>query len=372
MMMKEFLEKLSAERCRDLEVRNTMDLSMIFEDGGDNIDARRLYINHFRRIPNLILIKGIDSQKAGKWIEQNHKDSITDCFFIESVQHKKESYFEDVYYFLFDDLLVHLNEHATASLYYRKTDDKLVHDLVLRIKKFKKNDFTRRKPEVKLLVKSYGGLDTRKMEVLRPKLSIEDNYNDDFLSVHQTILNRLQKKNDKGLVLLHGKPGTGKTSYIRYLITKIKKPVIFLPPNMAASITDPGLMEVLIDNPNSVFVIEDAENIIVDRNLNGASSVSALLNLADGLLSDCLNIQIICSFNTDLSRVDNALMRKGRLIAKYEFTDLNAVKAQALSNKLGFVSVITSPMTLAAVYNQNETDYAATTQRRTIGFKNAI
>jgi len=49
------------------------------------------------------------------------------------------------------------------------------------------------------------------LEITRPKLSIEDNYNDDFLPVHQTILDRLRKKNDKGLVLLHGKPGTGKT-----------------------------------------------------------------------------------------------------------------------------------------------------------------
>ena len=141
---------------------------------------------------------------------------------------------------------------------------------------------------------------------------------------------------------------------------------------MAASITDPGLMNVLVRNPNSVFVIEDAEEIIIDRNRSGSSSVSALLNLADGLLSDCLNIQIICSFNTDLSRVDSALTRKGRLIAKYEFLELDTPKAQALSNKLGFSSIISSPMTLAAVYNQNETEFAAATLRRTVGFKIAV
>jgi ATP-dependent 26S proteasome regulatory subunit len=128
----------------------------------------------------------------------------------------------------------------------------------------------------------------------------------------------------------------------------------------------------LIDHPNSIFVIEDAENIIIDRNHNGSSSVSALLNLADGLLSDCLNIQIICSFNTDLSYVDSALMRKGRLIAKYEFAELEMSKAQALSNKLGFSSAITLPMTLAAVYNQHEREFGATVQRKTIGFNVAM
>jgi hypothetical protein len=40
--------------------------------------------------------------------------------------------------------------------------------------------------------------------------------------------------------------------------------------------------------------------------------------------------------------------------------------------KLGFSSIIASPMTLAAVYNQNETEFAATMQRRDVGFKIAV
>jgi len=254
-------------------------------------------------------------------------------------------------------------------LLFRKTDHAQIDRIVNEITKFK----SKGQRNIELLVAAArGGFETKSMEISKPQFSIAQNYNDDFVPVHQTILNRLRKKNDKGLLLLHGNPGTGKTSYIRYLITKTSKPVIFLPPNMAASITDPALMNVLIDNPNSIFVIEDAENIIIDRNRCGSSSVSALLNLADGLLSDCLNIQIICSFNTDLSRVDSALTRKGRLIAKYEFTELEVPKAQALSNKLGFKSIIASPMTLAAVYNQHEAEFAAALQRRSMGFKIAV
>jgi len=367
--MKEFLEKLSAERCTDLKVHNTMDMGCVFT-GDDSMDAKQLYITYFCRIPNWIELEAIDCKKAGEWLVQNHKDRIADCCYIKRYKKHKGIYFDDVYYFLFDDLLVYLNENQSeAQFLYRKTDIALVDKVVDEIRKFKKRKYTRKKPEIELLVTStYSGLSTVSMEISKPKFSIEDNYNDDFLQVHQTILERLGKKNDKGLVLLHGKPGTGKTSYIRYLITKVKKQVIFLPPNMAASLTDPDLMRLLIHTPNSIFVIEDAENILIDRNQNGSSSVSTLLNLADGLLSDCLNIQIVCSFNTDLSRVDSALTRKGRLIAKYEFSELSIPKAQALSNKLGFSSVIDSPMTLAAVYNQNEMEFSATGQRRMIGF----
>ena len=363
--MKEQFEKLSAERCTDLEFRNTITAMPLFVD--DSINENNLYLTRFGRIPNRFCLHDINCKKANEWFLQTYRDSITDCYYNDYGEKSKKFY--KVYYFLFDDLLVYVEKWGKVTFLYRKTDITLINKIVNEIKKLKKRNHN--PGGIELLVNN-DGLNTRWMEISRPKLSIEDNYNDDFLPVHQTILSRLRKKNDKGLVLLHGKPGTGKTSYIRYLISKTKKRVIFLPPNMAASITDPGLMNVLIENPNSVFVIEDAENIIIDRNRSGSSSVSALLNLADGLLSDCLNIQIICSFNTDLSRVDSALTRKGRLIAKYEFLELDTPKAQALSNKLGFSSVIASPMTLATVYNQNETEFAATTLRKTVGFKIAV
>ncbi|MBK6989370.1 MAG: AAA family ATPase [Bacteroidetes bacterium] len=130
--------------------------------------------------------------------------------------------------------------------------------------------------------------------------------------------------------MLHGKPGTGKLHTSVTHVQPLKKDIIFLPPNMAKVITNPDLISILIDNPNSIFVIEDAENIVADREQDGKSPVSALLNISDGLLSDCLNIQIICSFNTPLSKVDSALLRKGRLIAKYEFNELMLKKAQHL------------------------------------------
>ena len=368
------LEKLSAERCMDLNVQNTADLYGIYRSS-DAPNAEFLFISYFHIVPNSIDLQGIDAEKANKWFTETYREAIKEHFYTKTYHWKLnfDFYFDNVYYILFDDLLLHINiELSRIECFYRKTDSATVDKIVTEFLKFKEKR-SRAKPTIDLLTIGHSGLNTTSMDISKPKLSIEENYNDDFLPIHQTIVNRLRKKNDKGLVLLHGKPGTGKTSYIRYLISIVKKKkVIFLPPNMAACITDPSLMNLLIDNPDSIFVIEDAENIIIDRNRNGSSSVSALLNLADGLLSDCLNIQIICSFNTDLSQVDSALMRKGRLIAKYEFQELETRKAQALSDKLGFSSVITSPMTLAAVYNQNEAEFSAIQQRRTIGFRAAV
>jgi hypothetical protein len=64
-----------------------------------------------------------------------------------------------------------------------------------------------------------------------------------------------------------------------------------------------------------------------------------------------------------------ALMRKGRLIAKYEFKELEIEKAKTLSQKLGFTTLLNSPMTLTAIYNQDEKDFQQVKRNNSIGFK---
>jgi len=187
----------------------------------------------------------------------------------------------------------------------------------------------------------------------------------------EIIRKRLGRKEDKGIVLLHGLPGTGKTTYLRYLIGKIKKRVLFLSPAVAENLMNPDFIQLLIDNPNTVLIIEDAENIIMDRKYSAGSSVSNLLNISDGLLADFLNVQLICTFNSSLTFIDSALLRKGRLIAKYEFGKLGAAKAQRLSDHLGFDRVIEKPMTIAEIANPNEKEQKET-KLEVIGFRNSI
>jgi hypothetical protein len=143
---------------------------------------------------------------------------------------------------------------------------------------------------------------------------------------------------------------------------------LFLSPNIAGCLIDPEFIDLLVDNPNSVIIIEDAENIIMDRRTNQNSSVSNLLNISDGLLADFLNVQLICTFNNSVTLVDNALMRKGRLIAKHEFKKLCVKKAQRLSDHLGFRSVVTRPMTIAEIANPLEKE-SKTERTEVIGFR---
>jgi hypothetical protein len=120
--------------------------------------------------------------------------------------------------------------------------------------------------------------------------------------------------------------------------------------------TKPGFLPFLMQHPNSILIVEDAENIIHDRMQNSFlpnQAVANLLNLSDGLLGDAMHQQIICTFNCDVKGIDPALLREGRLVIEHKFDKLNAENARRLCVELGIAGNgedIHEPTTLAEIY----------------------
>ncbi|MBO9564483.1 MAG: AAA family ATPase [Niastella sp.] len=352
---------------------NTLDQRIINANSiFDNyyIDSKALYMYCFAAVPCISFVDDIEGEKAYTAFQEKYKALVESVHTYRKFKRgDKKVDFNDTIVILKDRCVLEFSE-GYCELLHDSANELLIGELIGFLRQFKERQ--RRKPlEINLIVKSGNYLELKAMEIKRTKLDLDLYYEDDFQEVDAHIRKRLNQKDDKGIVLLHGVPGSGKTTYLRHLIGRIKKKVMFLSPNIAGSLTDPDFIDLLIDNPNSVVIIEDAENVIMDRRNNPHSSVSNLLNISDGLLADFLNVQLICTFNSSLTMIDSALMRKGRLIARYEFGKLSIPKAQRLSNQLGFDTLIKQPMTIAEITNPGE-PVSQQQQVQVIGFRRAV
>ena len=318
------------------------------------LDSKTLYLYCFNLLPSINYIGHIDGEKSFAGFKERFSGLIDHVHQYQWYKIKRNAYqFDKTILLLSNNCILEFDDNY-CEIYHDGKQQDFVSTVTSLVNEFKERQ--RRQPlEINLIVQVRSRLELKAMEIKRTKLDLDLFYEDEFRLTDEIIRKRLNQKNDKGIVLLHGLPGTGKTTYLRYLIGKIKKRVLFLSPTVAGNLMNPDFIELLIDNPNTVLIIEDAENIIMERKHNSGSSVSNLLNISDGLLADFLNVQLICTFNSSLTMVDSALMRKGRLIAKYEFDKLSVSKAQRLSKHFGFDTVITRPMAIAEIANQHET-----------------
>lgn len=347
----------------DFEFLNEIDFLDCYTE--NSLDFERFFYKLNKQIGIRVSYPNFDLENFLPQIETQF-----DCkkfYLSQNYNGSKRIYNSHYFYFLRKDVIIVIgNRFVGIELYHtHNTDNEFLNE----VRKVFENPKWLRKTQqlIGLITMIKSELEIQYFPIDKVRLDLNLNYNDDFLSVHHTIYSRLKKRKEKGLVLLHGKPGTGKTNYIRYLINHLKKEIIFLPSNYAEVVTTPAFLNFLIQRANSILVIEDAENIIMQRSGERNIAIANLLNLCDGMLSDCLNIQVICTFNNDISKIDQALLRKGRLIAEYEFKPLQLDKAQRLSNSLGFNTTAKSSMTLAEIYNQGDKN-ASNTNKVLIGF----
>lgn len=208
------------------------------------------------------------------------------------------------------------------------------------------------------------------------ELDILRHYNDDFITENEIIKEFIGADNESGLLILHGDKGTGKSTYIRHLISvNPEKKFVYIPANLVSMLSQPNFSSFLMTLQNHIIILEDCEEAIKDRKSNGTpAAVSLLLNMTDGLLSDGLGLKFICTFNDDVKNIDSALLRKGRLISKYEFKPLCMDKANELLESLygaGWKNgeyktepVTNKDMSLADIYNFYKTSYEK--ERRSI------
>lgn len=193
------------------------------------------------------------------------------------------------------------------------------------------------------------GLDVRFTDLKNYEVDLIPYMPDEIRDFREQLLQDLQDSVGAGLYLLHGEPGTGKTSFIKSVVAEYDGPCLFITPGFARDLASADLLPILSNYPEAILIIEDAEQVLMKRAQDNASAVSSLLNMSDGFLSDYLNLNIFCTFNTILDDIDTALLRKGRLKGLLEFRKLEPEEANRLADKLGEKPEFSKPVTLAEI-----------------------
>ena len=356
----------SESKLQPIDLKNK-DL-IIFHNPGSYINCNRMYFGYFNKIPNIISIEDINTKLYENWFEKEYCNKIIKHHYQKEflINSNKFEYTDNI--FLLENEIVVNIEDSNVYLLFSEEQCDIVTSILNSLKKFKIK--SKKTTDISLIYSLNGELDTKELNIKKPNIDFDIHYNEDFQPIHQEIVKQLNKKDSNGLYLFHGQPGTGKSTYIKYLIHQLKKKVIFISPKMAGELDNLSMTPFLLDNKNTVFVIEDAEELISSREEVRNSNLSMLLNLTDGLLGESLGIQIIATFNTDVKNIDKALLRKGRLSTIYEFKNLTLDRTNSLLQKLGHTIEVDNPLPVAEIFNFDKDNHYIPKLQKAVGFGN--
>lgn len=214
---------------------------------------------------------------------------------------------------------------------------------------------------------------------IRPSASLKtpdflDNYNTDF---PENKIKNFLRSDVGGICIFNGKPGCGKSTYIKRMIYDNSDIRFVILPQYLLLDQDRFRMFLLNgwDGEKRVFIVEDCEQLLIKREENGAKFSSILgdiLNYIDGLYGDLTRTKMIFTFNTDLKNIDDALLRKGRLRVRYEFCPLKGENLEKIANKTGYKlsgKDRQDGVSLADLYyNYEEPETKEVSKKKRIGF----
>lgn len=177
-------------------------------------------------------------------------------------------------------------------------------------------------------------------------------------------------KSDSSILVLYGPPGTGKTSFLKYLIAGRKMNAIVSYDDRLL-LKDKLFVEYMSNDERELLIVEDADNVLGNRENENNAFMSKFLNVSEGLIKVEGKKLIFTTNLNQISKIDPALLRKGRCFSAVNFRYLTSKEAEAAGLALNINKDWYSKeqWSLSDVYSSEETEDVLEEQRvSSIGF----
>jgi hypothetical protein len=221
---------------------------------------------------------------------------------------------------------------SDVSFLYLVEEQSKVNDIISDIEKYKKV-YDSEISIINTVSMTPSGIELVPIPVMSADYDNIDMYfNDDVIKKTNKLIKSI-KKSKKGLSILFGERGTGKTTLLNYMASKIDKISIFIPSSIIEStINSTDFISFLKKNKNTILVIDDSEIYFNESYTKTNIFTNNLLQIIDGFMSDIFECNVILSMNvSDMDEVDHVLLDCNNLIDVIEVGLLKSEKAIELS-----------------------------------------
>jgi SpoVK/Ycf46/Vps4 family AAA+-type ATPase len=232
---------------------------------------------------------------------------------------------------------------SDVSIYYKESSEEEANNFLNSISELLVNDNL---PSLDLKIVSFSPDGVNLNDISLPEADYENidlYYNDDVIKKTNKLIKSINKSK-KGLSVIYGSRGVGKTTLVSHIIKSIDRVAIFIPSNMIDIVNTNELRNLVKQNTNSAIIIDDCELFFTNNDIKFNIMTNNILQLVDGISSDMDNLQIILVLNTDnLENIDEDLLDCNNLLDIIQVGRLTEEKSDQLCKYLNKKNKVKNP-----------------------------